>query len=327
MSEQGSRYYSPLKDSGIGTYVNHKRMAVLAAVAAVTPTVLVAAPASAEEARPAARSPHGPTRNPLFDTHTRADAPAADPRRQMTSVVREVPDTFEAGGDWGEFTLVVGNLTDHDLSDYDVNLAVDTIHPAPRLVMEHMRVQLRVDGAWVDAPLEQPDRDANVDAALPLDRVILPPGDTAFQVRIRFTSDAPLTFFILGPRPDIQHSPDPVDTWVESEIVRFHTPDPEPTPDPTPPTQTPSPSPSSSSSAAPAPQPTATTQPTPAHDPRPTETGLVGPSEHEPDDPAPTGELAHSGSDAAVTWAVGSAGALLVVGTTLAIAHRHRRAR
>lgn len=53
----------------------------------------------------------------------------------------------------------------------------------------------------------------------------------------------------------------------------------------------------------------------------------MGPSEHEPDDPAPTGELAHSGSDAAVTWAVGSAGALLVVGTTLAIAHRHRRAR
>lgn len=209
MSEQGSRYYSPRKDSGIGTYVNHKRMAVLAAVAAVTPTVLVAAPASAEEARPAARSPHGPTRNPLFDTHTRADAPAADPRRQMTSVVREVPDTFEAGGDWGEFTLVIGNLTDHDLSDYDVNLAVDTIHPAPRLVMEHMRVQLRVDGAWVDAPLEQPDRDGNVDAALPLDRVVLPPADTAFQVRIRFTSDAPLTFFMLGPTPDTRHAAQP----------------------------------------------------------------------------------------------------------------------
>ncbi|GAA4100439.1 hypothetical protein GCM10022284_44080 [Streptomyces hundungensis] len=313
--------------------MNHKRMTVLAAVAAVTPTVLAATPASAEEARPATRSSHVPNRYSLFDTHARADASAANQRQQMTSVVREVPDFFEAGGDWGEFTLVVGNLTDHDLSDYDVNLAVDTIHPAPRLVMEHMRVQLRVDGAWVDAPLEQPDRDANVDAALPLDRVVLPPGDTSFQVRIRFTSDAPLTFFILGPRPDTQHSSDPVDTWVESEIVRFHTPgpgpdpdpdpDPEPTPDPTPPTQTPSPSPSSSS-AAPAPEPTATTQPTPAPDPRPTETGLVGASEREPDDPAPAGELAHSGSDAAVTWAVGGAGVLLVLGTTLAVTHRNR---
>ncbi|MFF3976395.1 hypothetical protein [Streptomyces sp. NPDC001828] len=307
-------------------------MAVLAAVAAVTPTVLAAAPASAEETRPAARSPHVPNRSPLFGTHPRAAAPAADPRQQMTSVVREVPDTFEAGGDWGEFTLVIGNLTDHDLSDYDVNLAIDTIHPAPRLVMEHMRVQLRVNGAWADAPLEQPDRDGNVDAALPLDRVVLPPGETAFRVRIRFTSDAPLTFFMLGPTPDTQHSPDPVDNWVESKIVRPHAPDPDPdpTPDPTPPTQTPSPSPSSSASAAPAPEPTATSQPTPAPDPRPTETGLVGASEGEPDGPAPTGELAHSGSDAAVTWAVGGAGVLLVLGTTMAVTHRirsNRRAR
>ncbi|MFJ4473709.1 hypothetical protein [Streptomyces xanthochromogenes] len=314
--------------------MNHKRIAVLAAVAAVTPTVLAAVPARAEEIRPTAPSPYLPARGPLLDTGAGGPAtgarPAADARQQMTSVVREVPDTFEAGGDWGEFTLAVGNLTDHDLSEYDVNLAVDTIHPAPRLVLEHMRVQLRLNGTWVDAPLEQPDRDGNVDAALPLDRVVLPPGETTFRVRIRFTADTPLTFFILGPRPDIQHSPDPVDTWVESEIVRPHAPnpdpepdpDPDPTLDPTPPTSTPSPNPSSSSSATPAPETPPTSHPAP--DPSPTGTGVAGVSAGEPGASVPTGQLAHSGSDAAVTWTLGGAGVLLVLGTTLAITHRTR---
>lgn len=312
-------------------------MAVLAAVAAVTPTVLAAAPAPAAEARPTAPSLNVPARGPLPDSLTRADdavtgpRPAADPRQQMASVVREVPETFEAGGDWGEFTLALDNLTDHDLSDYDVNLAVDTIHPAPHLTLEHMRVQLRLDGTWVDAPLEQPDRDGNVDAALPLDRVVLPPGETAFRVRIRFTADTPLTVFILGPRPDRGHSPDPVDTWVESEIVRPHVPDPDPephpdpTPDPTPPTQTPSPGPSPSSSTAPDPQTIPTSHPAP--DPRPTEAGLVAASEDDPEGPAPTGQLAHSGNDAAATWTLTGAGVLLVLGTTLAVTHRTHRTR
>ncbi|MER5890286.1 hypothetical protein ABT160_41205 [Streptomyces sp. NPDC001941] len=309
-------------------------MAVLAAVAAVTPTVLAAAPAPAAEARPTAPSLHVPAPGPLPDPLTRAGTasagsrPAADPRRQMTSDVREVPDTFEAGGDWGEFALVLGNLTDHDLRDYNVNLAVDTVHPAPRLTLEHMRVQLRLDGTWVDAPLEQPNRDGNVDAALPLDRVVLPPGETTFRVRIRFTADTPLTFFILGPAPDSQHAPDPVGNWVESEIVRPRVPDPDPephpdpTPDPTLPTQPPSPGPSPSPSAAPAPE---TTPPTarPA-DPRPTEAGLVAASEDDPEGPAPTGRLAHSGSDAAVTWTLTGAGVLLVLGTTLVVVHRTR---
>ncbi|MFE9404879.1 hypothetical protein ACFYNY_24510 [Streptomyces sp. NPDC006530] len=132
--------------------MNHKRMAVLAAVAAVTPTVLAAAPAPVAEARPTAPSLHVPDRSPLPDSPTRADEavtgarPTADPPQQMTSVVREVPDTFEAGGAWGEFILALDNLTDHDLSGYDVNLAVDTIHLAPNLVLDHMRVQLHLDG-------------------------------------------------------------------------------------------------------------------------------------------------------------------------------------
>ncbi|MEU2549923.1 hypothetical protein ABZ618_31630 [Streptomyces roseolus] len=307
-------------------------MAVLAAVAAVTPTVLAVSPALAEEARPTAPSLHVPARGPLPDSLTRAataaagSRPAAEPRQQMTSVFREVPDAFEAGGDWGEFTLALGNLTDHDLSDYTVNLAVFTQGPGPRLVVEHMRVQLRLNGIWVDTPFKQEDRGGIMYGLLPLERVVLPPGESAFQVRIRFTADTPLTFFILSPSPDDEHSPDPVDTGVESEIVRPHVPDPEPhpvpTPDPTPPTQPPPSSPLPSPSTAPAPKTTPPSQSTSA--PRPTGTGAVAASEREPDGPAPTGQLAHSGSDAAVTWTLAGAGALLALGTTLAVTHRTR---
>ncbi|MEU8762727.1 hypothetical protein [Streptomyces sp. NPDC048659] len=53
----------------------------------------------------------------------------------------------------------------------------------------------------------------------------------------------------------------------------------------------------------------------------------MGTSEGGPEGPAPTGQLAHSGSDAAVTWTLTGAGALLVLGTTLVAVHRTRNNR
>ncbi|MFF0969440.1 hypothetical protein ACWDQO_26380 [Streptomyces sp. NPDC003703] len=268
----------------------------------------------------------------------------------LVTRLKGVPETFEAGGDWAEFDLTLSNVSDEAISQFIVGVQAVTIAPDPALQPSHMNAQMMLGGSWTDLSLEDMGG-LDVNIPLPFDDVVLPPGTTVFRMRMKFTSDAPLVRFCLGPQPDEDHATGDEDYWECQKIVRPAAPDPEPSSDPEPsehpgPEPSADPEPSVDPSPSTSPAPGSSGEPTPSLDPGTgsgsgagnsdgTGTGSsAGGGDHtgaasvDADGASdPDGVLAHTGSDAATRWALGAGGILVAAGATLAAVGQRRRRR
>ncbi|MFB7227892.1 hypothetical protein ACFCY9_09270 [Streptomyces fimicarius] len=331
--------------------MKRRGIALLAAVVVAAPALVGSA--SAQAGTRSAQSLSAP------GAQTRATPKAARSSAEGSLVTRlkGVPRTFEAGGDWGEFGLVLKNVSDGPVSGFTVDLQVITIFPDPALHPPHMRIQMMSGGSWTDVELESMGSQ-DVNATLPVRTMVLQPGESTFRMRMKFSGDAPFVDFYLGPQPDEDHATEDVDYWESAELVRRNGPDPEPSADPEPstapePSADPGPGPSadpgSSADPEPGPEPDPSTAPEPstgpdpsaepsasAHPlPAPESTGPgTGPSAAGGDGHGASGSagsgaaspsdsgLAHTGTSSATKWALGAGGALLALGIAFAVVGR-----
>lgn len=332
--------------------------APIAALAA-TPLLLAGTPAAAdEEPRPAASATATPA--PHASPGAARGRTTATPATGLAVALTGVPAEFHPGGDWEEFGLVLDNTTGKELDGYTslITMAVNTIHPAPGLTSSLMRLQMRVGGTWLDADLRMDGRERDVDAELPFQGVMVAPGKTTYPVRLRFTEDAPLTEFQLGPRPERTINIGPEDYWEESEIVAAKDPGEEPSQEPS---HEPSGEPSTEPSQEPGTEPSQEPSGTPSREPGPgpgedagkeERPGTGGPSgapsggtgggsdasgEGAVPPPADTagpgasgtsGALARTGAGASANWALGIGGGAVALGLAClagVAALRHRR--
>ncbi|MCX4692697.1 hypothetical protein [Streptomyces sp. NBC_01408] len=119
-----------------------KRMAVVAAAAVVGPSVLMATPAMADEAKPAVTTP---------DSDPKGDAAASQtayngPKLALDGLPQ---DGFKAGGEWTELTLRMDNSGGKSLSSYDLGLFFSGTD-AP-VKGAHIEVEHRYAGQWQPA--------------------------------------------------------------------------------------------------------------------------------------------------------------------------------
>ncbi|MFJ9530527.1 hypothetical protein [Streptomyces cyaneofuscatus] len=176
--------------------VKRRCIAALVAVSLATPVLLAGASAAAADTVG--------TRTHLVGATT---VTTRDDRRSVKSGglvtgLRRVPAEFMAGGDWGEFDLVLTNITEKDLSDFTMDIQVITYYPDPPLHPSHMSVQAMFGGSWRDMELwDMGKRD--VDVMLPVEDMTLPPGETVIALRMKFSGDAPSVEFELGPQTDL----------------------------------------------------------------------------------------------------------------------------
>ncbi|MEU2292258.1 hypothetical protein ACFY9H_05115 [Streptomyces bacillaris] len=282
----------------------------------------------------------------------RGDGPSSVESGLVTRL-KGVPETFVAGGAWEEFDLVLDNISQGEISDFTSDMQVITIIPDPALHPSHMSVQVLSGGSWVDTRLQDMGaRDVNV--ALPVRPMVLPPGKTTIRLRTKFSADAPSVELYLGPQPDEQHATGDEDYWVTTRIVHRDAPSPDPSTDPEPSREPgPDPDPSTGPGPDPSADPEPSTDPDPdpgsSMDPGPGPSATPGPSAHPLPAPEPTGSdsalsggagqaaasgaeggaegggLAHTGSNAATKWALGAGGTLIVLGAGLAVAGRQAR--
>ncbi|MFE7334049.1 hypothetical protein [Streptomyces griseus] len=323
--------------------MKRRGIALLAAVVVAAPALVGSA--SAQAGTRSAQSLSAP------GAQTRATSKVARSSAEGSLVTRlkGVPRTFEAGGDWGEFGLVLKNVSDGPVSGFTVDLQVITIFPDPALHPPHMRIQMMSGGSWTDVELESMGSQ-DVNATLPVRTMVLQPGESTFRMRMKFSGDAPFVDFYLGPQPDEDHATEDVDYWESAELVRRNGPDPEPSADPEPSTAPePSADPGSSADPEPGPEPDPSTAPEPstgpdpsaersasAHPlPAPESTGPgTGPSAAGGDGHGASGSagsgaaspsdsgLAHTGTSSATKWALGAGGALLALGIAFAVVGR-----
>ncbi|MFJ9569295.1 hypothetical protein [Streptomyces bacillaris] len=282
----------------------------------------------------------------------RGDGPSSVESGLVTRL-KGVPETFVAGGAWEEFDLVLDNISQGEISDFTSDMQVITIIPDPALHPSHMSVQVLSGGSWVDTRLQDMGaRDVNV--ALPVRPMVLPPGKTTIRLRMKFSADAPSVELYLGPQPDEQHATGDEDYWVAAQLVHRDAPSPDPSTDPEPSREPgPDPDPSTGPGPDPSADPDPSTGPEPSTDPGsgPSATPDPAPSAHPLPAPEPTGTdsalsggagqaaasgaeggvegggLAHTGSTAATKWALGAGGTLIVLGAGLAVAGRQARRR
>ncbi|NMO32308.1 hypothetical protein HG826_01615 [Streptomyces sp. GMY01] len=336
--------------------MKRRRTALLATVVVAASALPTSATALADT-----RSVHSPSALGAKATRHGGRSESAG---SLLTRLKDVPATFEAGGDWREFDLALSNVSDGPISKFTVDVQVITITPDPALHPSHMRAQMMLDGSWTDVePADMGPRDANL--SLPLHGVVLPPGTTVFRMRMKFSSDAPRVEFFLGAQPDEDNATGDVDYWESAQLVPPTAPEPSPDPDPS---ADPGPGPS------PDPEPSADPDPSPSEGPTPspnpstgsgaaggnggatgaggsagagngsgsgagsdTGTGIGSSAGDGGDiDPAsmgadgasdPGGVLARTGGNAVTRWALGVGGVLVILGAALAAAGQRRRKR
>ncbi|MFE2291324.1 hypothetical protein [Streptomyces sp. NPDC059452] len=254
--------------------MKHRHIALLAAASVAIPVLLGGTPALAVTRSAQVLSVRGV-----------AGATPGDGRRDavekgLVTRLKGVPETFVAGGAWEEFDLVLDNISQGEISHFTADIQVITIAPDPALHPSHMSVQVRFGGSWVNPRLQDMgQRDVNV--ALPVGPMVLPPGKTTIRLRMKFSADAPSVELYLGPQPDEDHSTGDVDYWVPTHLVHRDAPSPEPSTDPEPePSTDPSPEPSTDPEPEPStdpdqepstgPGPDPSVDPEPSTDPDPT---------------------------------------------------------
>ncbi|NUV69111.1 MULTISPECIES: hypothetical protein [unclassified Streptomyces] len=242
--------------------MKRRRIALLATAAVAAPVFLGGASAVADtvSARP---QPHHVTRATTNDDGRNAEGGG------LVTRLRGVPAEFAAGGGWEEFDFVLKNTTEEDMSDLWGGLAVNTEYPGLEIHVRHLSVQVMMDGSWVDVVLNDVGQQGDVDSDFPFDDLVLPPGETVFPVRMKFTSDAPLGKFFLCAQTDSEHADPGEAPWETSRIVHREDPepDPEPSADPDPePSTDPDPEPSTGPSSSPGPGPSEEPAPGPEGD-------------------------------------------------------------
>ncbi|MEU6613191.1 hypothetical protein [Streptomyces parvus] len=386
--------------------MKRRRIALLVTASVATPVLLGGASAVADTMTAEAHPVHA-TKAATSDDRLHASGGG------LVLRLDGVPAEFEAGGEWQEFDLVLENVSEKDVSDFAVEIELVTLIPDAPLRPADVSVQVRSNGAWVDAPLWDLGGERDVAVIVPVDGMVLPPGIVGMPVRMKFTKDAPLVQFHLGPRPDDDHAESEEEFWESAWITRPADPEPEPSVEPEPsedpgpepsvdpepepsedpgpdPSEEPDPEPEPSEdpepSMEPGPEPSTDPEPEPSEDPEPEPStdpsSSPGPGPSEKPDPGPgagggaatgggtggggtgpapggasgvpgggTGAssggaaqggwtapatggapasgsgLAHTGSDAVTSWALGAGGTLVLLGTALAVAGRRVRRR
>ncbi|MFJ8211869.1 hypothetical protein [Streptomyces sp. NPDC096033] len=231
-------------------------MAVVAAAAVVGPTVLMATPAMADEAKntavttpdsapkgdsAAAETPAAPaadsakpaveTPAPAKDAKPAAEKPAPAPAKPAPAPVDEdenfkatgpvlglggVPASFKAGGDWTNITVKVDNSKGKAQESYVLVLAV--ADEANKLSAGDVHVQLYYQGGWHDV---QVISDAGTPVALLTDDVEIPAKSLSLQVRVKFNANAPkgnIAIAVAG-GSNVDENVYSDTAWAESKIV------------------------------------------------------------------------------------------------------------
>ncbi|MFF4328690.1 hypothetical protein ACFYZT_19510 [Streptomyces sp. NPDC001591] len=235
--------------------MNLKRMAVVAAAAVVGPTVLMATPAMADEAKntavttpdaapkgdsAAAETPAAPaadtakpaveTPAPAKDAKPAPEKPAPAPAKPAPAPVDEddlaptgpvlglggVPSSFKAGGDWTNITVKVDNSKGKAQESYVLVLAV--ADEAQKLSAKDVHVQLYYQGGWHDV---QVISDEGTPVALLTDDVEIPAKQLSLQVRVKFNAGAPqgnIAIAVAG-GSNVDENVYSGTAWAESKIV------------------------------------------------------------------------------------------------------------
>ncbi|MEU8433980.1 LPXTG cell wall anchor domain-containing protein [Streptomyces sp. NPDC029216] len=231
-----------------------KRMAVVAAAAVVGPTVLMATPAMADEAKntavttpdsapkedaaPAAETPDAKSADaakPAVETPAPAAKPAAEnpapaPAKPAPAPVDEdvlnatgpvlglggVPASFKAGGDWTNLTVKVDNSKGKAQESYVLVLAV--ADEANKLSAKDVHVQLYYQGSWHDVEVIS---DEGTPVALLTDDIEIPAKNLSLQVRVKFNAGAPkgdIAIAVAG-GSNVDEDVFSDTAWAESKIV------------------------------------------------------------------------------------------------------------
>ncbi|KIF05215.1 hypothetical protein PL81_14395 [Streptomyces sp. RSD-27] len=235
--------------------MNLKRMAVVAAAAVVGPTVLMATPAMADEAKntavttpdsapkgdsAATETPAAPaadtakpaveTPAPAKDAKPAAEKPAPAPAKPAPAPADEdafqatgpvlglngVPASFKAGGDWTNITVKVDNSKGKAQESYVLVLAV--ADEASKLSAQDVHVQLFYQGGWHDVQIMS---DEGTPVALLTDDVEIPAKQLSLQVRVKFHANAPqgnIAIAVAGGSNVDEHVYSDT-AWAESKIV------------------------------------------------------------------------------------------------------------
>ncbi|RST17993.1 hypothetical protein EF908_33580 [Streptomyces sp. WAC04770] len=224
--------------------MKRRHIALLAAVSVATPVLLGGAAAPAAATGRSARPLSGPSALSVREARAMPNGDRLRGDRSVRAGLKDVPRTFEAGGDWGEFDVVLENVTQGEVSGFIVGLHGLTVFPQPGLRPSHMRVQALSGGSWTDVVLDGLGP-GNVNGWVPVDGMVLSQGKTTIRMRAKFSADAPFDEFHLSAWVDTGHGADDEDTWTKSRLVRRDAPSPDPSTDPSPdPSTDPGPEPS-----------------------------------------------------------------------------------
>ncbi|MER8042208.1 hypothetical protein [Streptomyces sp. NPDC094032] len=217
-----------------------------------------------------------------------------------------------------------------DADTFVLGMEVSTIYPDPDLAPSLMSLQMRVGGTWRDADLRALGGQRDVTAILPIGGTVVAPGKTTYPMRLKFTKDAPLTEFLLGPRPSTDVNIGPEDYWEASEIVAPSDPEEKPSGEPSEgPSKEPSHEPSREPSKGPSQDPSREPSREPSHSPsqeptpRPTPTPIPTPTPT----PTPSGALAQTGAAQSPPRALGIGGIAVALGAACLVGVRLRRRR
>ncbi|WP_411102169.1 hypothetical protein [Streptomyces sp. cmx-4-9] len=253
---------------------------------------------------PAAPAPVVPVLPPVAETPAPAPVPAVPPVTGADAeldeadliatgpklVLKGVPGSFKAGGDWTEFKVSVDNSTGKPQKRYVLVLAV--ANEDLELQGHDVRVQVRFGGAWHDVEVFD---DGGTPVAVLTDALPIPDNAVLdLPVRIKFAAGAPAGDIAIavggGSGEDENVWSDAA--WTESKIVKGGN----------------------------------TTKPNGGSKPVEQAGHVTAPANGTGTGTGNTGgQLAETGSDAATTWALGAGGVALAMGAALVAGTGRRR--
>ncbi|GAA0274567.1 hypothetical protein GCM10010302_10180 [Streptomyces polychromogenes] len=147
--------------------MNVKHMTVATVVAAMAPVALGATPSTAAERSGAGVSVPDRALEADAGLPREGDGPSAapaQPAEEGTEGTRAseapvlglggVPESFEAGGDWGEFSVTVDHSAGSEEERYHLILVVGS---NGRVAGRDIRLQAFLEGAWHDLPFSPDD--------------------------------------------------------------------------------------------------------------------------------------------------------------------------
>ncbi|MFG2997127.1 hypothetical protein [Streptomyces sp. NPDC048340] len=188
-----------------------KRMAVVAAAAVVGPTVLMATPAMADEAKNTAVTT--PDAEPKGDAAPEAD-PYSGPKLSLGGLPK---DGFTAGGDWTELSLRVDNTGKAQVPGYFLGL--DFSGTERPIKGTHIEVEQRVAGVWKPAIREAGPGPMGATFSL-ADVSVQQDKAVDIQVRVRVAADAAAAPFRIRFTGTNHTSVDSLTASYESRITR-----------------------------------------------------------------------------------------------------------